>query len=108
MTVTLVWRTTGPAPADLAAFLHGSGGTGDLQADASVGDEPPDAWPRGRLVTSRHRLAIPADHPVGPIDLKAGLYSRADLGRLPALNAGGRRLDEDQVTLIRLDVAARD
>jgi hypothetical protein len=94
----------GPGDAgEVAAFLHGHGGGPVIVADASVGAKPPGEWIPNELVQSRHRIAVPADQETGPLVIRAGLYTRSNLQRLPVRSAAGA-LPEDQVELGVLEV----
>jgi len=105
--LTLYWQAEGPVEDEVTAFVHLQGVDGRLVAQR---DHPPGAaggWESGALVEDRCEVQVPPDVPSGDYTLSVGMYDPATMERLPALEAGGRRLPEDRVVLatVRLQPA---
>lgn len=75
--VQLYWMVTG-APTPAKAFVHlvDETGLGVTQADVNPGGDytPFQRWEIGQLLTSMHKLTVPASLPPGSYRLIAGLY----------------------------------
>lgn len=93
LSVTLRWRATGHVGADYTVFLHVLDAASTLVAQA---DGPPDGgrsptslWDSGDLVPERRSVETAA-LPPGAYQVRLGLYTPADLRRLPVADAQGR------------------
>ncbi len=100
--VTLTWRAAATPAADYAVFVHLVDGEGHLLAQHDgppvAGAYPTSWWLPGDVVVDPHPLARD-DLPVGPLELRVGLYDPATGRRLPAYDAEGAPYPEDAVII---------
>lgn len=96
ITVTLAWEPHGALVTDYASYIHLLAGDGQTiaQSDHQPGGVfyPTRLWQPGERLWDDHVLALPANLPAGPYELRAGLYHPATMERL------GRELVVGQVT----------
>jgi hypothetical protein len=101
--VTLYWQGTSRFPRDYTVFVQVLGEQGLVaQHDGppAGGRLPTSVWETGEVVADRHVIQLPAVLPPGEYRLIAGMYSLADMARLPA--SGGTAPGGDHVQLGRL------
>ena len=96
------WQVTASPQALLSLMLHlvGPGG-----APVTIGDGlgvPIESWRAGDVLVQRHRLALPADAPLGEYTLATGAYWLDSLERWPVLIDG--KPASDQVILPPISV----
>lgn len=88
LVVGLAWTLVQPTPLDLHVFVHLIDGSGGLvaQQDARLGGDthPTSRWQPGERFVDTYRLALPAHWETRGLRLAVGLYTLADLARLPA------------------------
>jgi hypothetical protein len=99
--VVLYWQAHGVVKDDYTVFVHVVGPDGRMwgQRDAPPdnGAYPTRRWAAGEVVADPVRVALPADLPAGPLEVRVGMY-RPDTGqRLPVLDAGGQPVDDKVV-----------
>ena len=82
-----VWRSQGLVPAaasDLRSFVHLLSAEGQLWAGEDRLDLHPPTWEAGDVLVQYHRLAVPADMPLGEAQIEIGLYRAITFDRLSA------------------------
>ncbi|MBN1953732.1 MAG: glycosyltransferase family 39 protein [Anaerolineae bacterium] len=101
LALTLYWQAVGPAGRDYTLFVHllGPDGLPHGQVDWIDYAAPSSSWAAGQVLTWQLTLPVAADAPVGVYHLAVGFYDAAYGRRLPAVDAAGRALPEDQAVL---------
>jgi hypothetical protein len=101
LSLALYWRATGAADRPYTVFVHVVGATTVAQADSQPvqGNYPTDLWAAGDRVADEHSVPLPADLPPGDYQVIVGLYSLETQARLPVLDAQGRPVADNQITL---------
>ncbi len=88
LTVTLYWVCANSVKENYTVFIHLIDANGQIiaQSDAppQEGARPTSSWNAGEFVKDIHRLTIPRDAPTGNATIGVGLYTPADLRRVPA------------------------
>jgi hypothetical protein len=97
----LYWQAQGVVKDDYTVFVHVVGPDGQMwgqrDAPSDNGAYPTRRWAAGEVVADPVRVALPADLPAGPLEVRVGMY-RPDTGqRLPVLDAGGQPVDDKVV-----------
>lgn len=86
LTLTLVWRSDGPASRPFTVFNHLVDANGQLQSQQDgwpVGGQwPPTCWRAGDIVVDEHTIPIPAELSPGSYRLLTGLYDNESGQRL--------------------------
>jgi hypothetical protein len=104
--VTLRWEPLAPLPGNFVVFVHlrDTPETTYAQGDSLPldGAYPTWLWQPGEVVLDPHRLSLPAGtEPRPPLDLYVGLYDVEADERLPAFDAAGNQVANDEVVLGR-------
>jgi hypothetical protein len=101
--ITLYWQATGRVPADYSVFVHVLDDRGEriAQGDGppAAGRYPSSAWQTGQIVVDTRRIALPGDASLAGLRVAVGLYAPGDGARLPATDAQGMRVPDDQIVL---------
>lgn len=104
--VTLHWETQTPLPKDYIVFVHlrpTRTGQAVLTGDGPPrnGAYPTHLWQPGEVVLDPHALVYPPGFtaPTTPLQLYVGLYDLANTGRLPAFDAQGQAVLNNEVLL---------
>jgi hypothetical protein len=102
----LHWASLAPVEKDYTVFVHLVGPDGVLaQADGppTGGDYPTSLWAYGEIIFDRRVISI-QDLPAGTYRLRLGMYLLETGVRLPALDEGGERLQDDVVDLLEVEL----
>jgi hypothetical protein len=83
-----LWRVAGAPPRELVLFTHALDAGGDIAGQEDRLDAPSWDWQPGDVVAQLHRFTLPTDLLPGTLALEVGVYTRADLVRLPVLVNG--------------------
>src|SRR5579859_385572 len=106
--VTLYYRGAGAAQADYTRFLHlydpGLGMAGQADAPPQDGLNPTTAWLPGEVVADTAQITLAPGAQPGRYDLWLGFYDPATGARVPAADAAGQALPDDQVALTQVTV----
>ena len=85
--LSLYWSSAAPVPDDYTVFIHLLDPSGRLVAQVDAppqnGTLPTSAWAPGQIVKDPYHLKIPASIAPGDYSIEVGLYTPADLKRLP-------------------------
>ncbi len=108
--LVLHWQAERVMDTDYTVFVHVLGPDGKIWAQR---DAPPDGggyptgrWAAGEVVADPVLIPLPAEAPLGSLDVVVGMY-RPDTGeRLPVLNGRGQPVD-DKIVLEQLKLAVR-
>lgn len=88
--VELYWQARGPVVRDYTVFVHL---LDERERTFGGEDRPPvpptSAWQPGQIVVVQHTLTVAADASPGLYQVEIGLYTPADLQRLPLVEAPG-------------------
>jgi hypothetical protein len=107
--LTLFWRSEEPTATDYTVFVHLRDGGGERvygQDSPPVhGHYPTDLWDSGELVQDERVLRLPLGLARGRFEVSVGLYRLEDGVRLAAFDSAGRRLPDDAIPLLELEVA---
>ncbi|MCC6191168.1 MAG: hypothetical protein IT318_19275 [Anaerolineales bacterium] len=104
--VILRWEARAPLPGNYMVFVHLRDMPDDSYAQGDSlplgGAYPTWLWQPGEIVLDPHVLELPAgSSPTPPLDLYVGLYDVDTNQRLPAFDAGGAQLPNDEIILER-------
>ena len=106
--LTLYWQAEELVEGDYTVFVHLQGLDGRLVAQQDNpplrGIRPTSDWEIGLLVEDPYEIPLPPGVPPGDYTLSVGMYDPATLERLAAFGADGRRLPEDRVVLVTVQV----
>jgi predicted Ser/Thr protein kinase len=108
--LVLHWRALQPVADSYTVFLHlmGPGGVKVAQEDREprVGDRsfPTDTWTPGVIVADSHAVGIPSDALSGVYQLWTGMYLPSNGQRLPVLDAGHTRAQDDRILIVEIQV----
>lgn len=86
ITVTVALDVLAPAPPELSLFVHALAGeraVAQLDGPPLGAGAPTDRWRPGTRVLLARGLAVAADAPAGPVEVRVGLYDWRDGSRLP-------------------------
>jgi len=106
LTVTLLWRQTGPVADDYTVFVHLVDGEdqmwGQHDGPPLIGAYPTSLWVERLLLPDPHPLLVSSEAPPGRYHLMVGMYRWPSLERLPAFLPGGSRWPDDRIRLTEL------
>jgi hypothetical protein len=91
--VILYWQNVNRFPRDYTVFVQVLGDQGLVaQHDGppAGGRLPTSIWEQGEVVADKHAIRLPANLPPGEYRLIAGMYSLADMVRLPVSGVAAR------------------
>jgi hypothetical protein len=100
-----LWRVTGAPPGELVLFTHALNAGGAVVGQEDRLDAPAWDWQTGDVIAQLHRFTLPADLPPGTLALEVGVYTEADLVRLPVLVNGA--VVGDRVLLQPVEVTSQ-
>jgi hypothetical protein len=109
--LTLIWRTSAPAPEPLSVFVHVYAADGALWGQSDKLDPadnfPATRWPPFALLRAEHTVAVFPDAPPGRYTLAVGVWYRPTGARMPVLDAAGQPTAETFYVLSReVEIAA--
>lgn len=111
LTIRLYWQTDDAIQDDYTVFTHLIGPGGELygQQDSMPqgGGQPTHTWAAGETIVDEYRIEVASDAPPGDYVLAVGMYSLADLRRLPVTDAAGQAVPDDRIVIDGLAVSAR-
>ncbi|NKQ37600.1 MAG: DUF2079 domain-containing protein [Chloroflexi bacterium] len=89
--VTLYWQADAPLATDYTAFVHLTAPDGYVQAQRdsapAFGFHPTSQWQPGEITADMHCFQLPPQLPLGPYQIKAGIYDPNTGSRLPLQDA---------------------
>jgi hypothetical protein len=100
LALTLFWRVLAPMESPSKMFVHvvGSGGLGDIRAQADVYPRlTATSWLPGEYLSEEVTLDLPADLSADGYTLLVGWYDEATGDRLPVFDAAGKPLGDSLV-----------
>jgi hypothetical protein len=100
-----LWQVTGAPPGELVLFTHALDAGGDIAGQEDRLDAPSWGWQAGDVIAQLHRFTLPPDLPQGSLTLEVGIYTKANLVRLPVLVNG--TVVDDRVLLQRVEVTSQ-
>jgi hypothetical protein len=87
LNLTLYWQRIATVTHDYTVFVHMLNSSGHLVAQVDAppqnGTYPTSTWQAGEIVKDPYHLKIAKDVPPGDYKIEVGLYTAADLKRLP-------------------------
>jgi hypothetical protein len=105
--LVLYWRADKPIEKDFTIFTHVTDTRDHVVAQhdgvPAFGTDPTTAWQSGELVVDVHDIQV--DAPPGTYSLLVGMYDPNSLARVPAFDAHGTHLLNDQVGLTQVTIA---
>ena len=110
LTLTLVYRARGPAPASYTRFLHiydpDRGMVAQQDAPPLGGGNPTQTWVADEQIVETMQVAVAANAQPGPYTVWFGFYDPDTGQRVPLLDRQGALLVDSQLALTTLQVAA--
>lgn len=107
--LTLFWQGEDPIDNDYTVFvqLWDSRGKFAYGQDSPPvqGRYPTGLWARGEMVRDERWLSLPLGLSPGTYEVRVGLYRLDSGARLAAFDDAGRRVRDDAILLLRLEVA---
>ncbi|OQA11647.1 MAG: hypothetical protein BWY63_03892 [Chloroflexi bacterium ADurb.Bin360] len=104
-TLTLYWRAQATPAQDYAVFVHLLTEDGKVLAQSdgppSANRYPTSSWQAGDVVPDTRRIEVPETQPGQVVQIKVGMYSPADLNRLPIYNSAGSPLPDNVIPLFK-------
>ncbi len=97
-----LWRVIGSPPEEMVLFTHTLDAEGNIVGQEDRLDAPSWAWQPGDVIAQLHRFMLPPDLAPGTLALQVGVYTRADVVRLPVLVNGV--VVDDRVLLSPVEV----
>ncbi len=101
--MTLYWRALAEMEETYTVFMHMIDEDGQIVAQGDSqprdGNYPTDIWDEGEIIADKHVLPLPSHLAEGEYRLMVGMYLLETMQRLPALDANGMRLSDDQILL---------
>mgnify|MGYP001093487811 CR=1 FL=1 len=80
-----LWQVTGPPPGELVLFTHALDAEGGIAGQEDRLDAPSWNWQAGDIIAQFHRFTLSPGLASGTLVLEVGVYTRADLVRLPVI-----------------------
>lgn len=110
LTVTLVYKSNGPAQHDYTQFIQlyapPVGLVGQIDREPLAGGNPTSVWVAGETIVETVAFVTNADAPPGLYRLQMGFYDRNTGTRLSVTDAAGAALPDQTVLLTELQLTA--
>jgi hypothetical protein len=110
LTFRLYWQADGPIQDDYTVFTHLVGPDGRMygQQDSMPqgGGRPTHTWSAGERIVDQYRIEVAPDAPTGEYAIAVGMYTLADMRRMPATDEVGQPVPDDRILIDGLHVSS--
>jgi hypothetical protein len=108
LTLRLYWQADGPIQDSYTVFTHLIGPDGRMygQQDSlpQGGGRPTGTWSAGETIVDEYDIEVAASAPPGEYRLAVGMYTLADMRRLPVTDVTDRHLPDDRILIDGLHI----